>query len=126
MLVPSSPVQQKPVRAVAWTARAQEEKAAWGPVAARPTLASAIQIGNPVSVQKAIRTLKRYNGIVEQATEEELANAATKLGFASVGTAKSAADAVKALPEIGNPQIPARILIAGSLFLMGEILNFHN
>ena len=45
------------------------------PVAARPTLASAIQIGNPVSVKKAIRTLQRYGGIVEQATEEELANA---------------------------------------------------
>jgi threonine synthase len=48
------------------------------PVKAQPTLASAIQIGNPVSVQKAIRTLQRYNGIVEQATEEELANAAAR------------------------------------------------
>jgi threonine synthase len=45
------------------------------PVTAQPTLASAIQIGNPVSVKKAIRTLQRYDGIVEQATEEELANA---------------------------------------------------
>ena len=33
-------------------------------------------IGNPVSFQKAIRTLKQFNGIVEQASEEELANAA--------------------------------------------------
>jgi threonine synthase len=46
------------------------------PVRARKTLASAIQIGNPVSIEKAIRTLKDFNGIVEQATEEELANAA--------------------------------------------------
>jgi len=45
-------------------------------VQAKPTLASAIQIGNPVSVQKAIRTLKHFNGVVEQATEDELANAA--------------------------------------------------
>ena len=45
------------------------------PVAAQPTLASAIQIGNPVSVKKAIRTLQRYDGIVEQATETELADA---------------------------------------------------
>jgi threonine synthase len=51
---------------------------AFEPVAAKPTLASAIQIGNPVSVQKAIRTLQRYGGIVEQATEEELANAAAR------------------------------------------------
>jgi threonine synthase len=45
------------------------------PVRAQKTLASAIQIGNPVSIQKAIRTLKQFNGIVEQATEEELADA---------------------------------------------------
>jgi threonine synthase len=48
------------------------------PVIAQPTLASAIQIGNPVSIQKAIRTLQKYDGIVEQATEEELANAAAR------------------------------------------------
>jgi threonine synthase len=48
------------------------------PVTARPTLASAIQIGNPVSVRKAIRTLQRYGGIVEQASEQELADAAAE------------------------------------------------
>jgi threonine synthase len=48
------------------------------PVQAQPTLASAIQIGNPVSVEKAIRTLKKYDGVVEQATEDELANAAAR------------------------------------------------
>ena len=46
------------------------------PIQAQETLASAIQIGNPVSFEKAVRTLKLFNGIVEQATEEELANAA--------------------------------------------------
>jgi len=40
------------------------------------TLASAIQIGNPVSFKKAVRVLKETNGVVEQASEEELANAA--------------------------------------------------
>ena len=45
------------------------------PVRAERTLASAIQIGDPVSVQKAIRVLKAFNGVVEQATEDELANA---------------------------------------------------
>ena len=42
------------------------------PVAAQPTLASAIQIGNPVSFKKAVATLKRFDGVVEQATEAEL------------------------------------------------------
>ena len=46
------------------------------PVRAQKTLASAIQIGNPVSLEKAVRTLRQFNGIVEQATEEELADAA--------------------------------------------------
>ena len=50
----------------------------FSPVTARPTLASAIQIGNPVSVRKAIRTLQKYNGIVEQASEQELADAAAE------------------------------------------------
>jgi threonine synthase len=46
------------------------------PMEARKTLASAIQIGNPVSIQKAIRTLKQFDGIVMDATEQELADAA--------------------------------------------------
>src|SRR6266550_4785024 len=46
------------------------------PMQAQKTLASAIQIGNPVSFQKAVRTLKQFNSIVEQASEEELADAA--------------------------------------------------
>ncbi|MBW2287673.1 MAG: threonine synthase [Deltaproteobacteria bacterium] len=66
------------------------------PIAARPTIANAIQIGNPVSIDKAISALKRYNGIqignpvsidkaisalkryngiVEQASEGEIADA---------------------------------------------------
>ena len=49
---------------------------AFEPIAAQKTAASAIQIGNPVSVQKAVRILKKFGGIVEQASEDELANAA--------------------------------------------------
>ena len=44
-------------------------------IQAKKTLASAIQIGDPVSVKKAIRTLQAFDGIVEEATEAELANA---------------------------------------------------
>tara|TARA_B100001146_G_C16153291_1_gene422220 strand:- start:245 stop:1423 length:1179 start_codon:yes stop_codon:yes gene_type:complete len=45
-------------------------------MSAQTTLATAIQIGNPVSIQKAIKVIEEFNGIVEQATESELANAA--------------------------------------------------
>jgi threonine synthase len=45
-------------------------------VQAHNTLASAIQIGNPVSYEKAVAALRAVDGIVAQATEHELANAA--------------------------------------------------
>jgi len=45
------------------------------PVKAKTTLASAIQIGNPVSFKKAVRALRAFEGIVEIATEAELADA---------------------------------------------------
>ena len=41
-------------------------------VKANSTFASAIQIGDPVSIDRAIYALKNSNGIVEEATEEEL------------------------------------------------------
>jgi threonine synthase len=44
------------------------------PVTAKHTLASAIQIGDPVSVKRAIRVLQRFDGVVEQASEQELAD----------------------------------------------------
>jgi len=46
------------------------------PVKAKTTLASAIQIGNPVSFKKAVRALRAFDGVVEVATEAELADAA--------------------------------------------------
>lgn len=48
------------------------------PIQAQKTLASAIQIGDPVSVKKAIKILQLFNGVVEQASEDELANAAAR------------------------------------------------
>ena len=48
------------------------------PVVAEKTLASAIQIGNPVSAPKAVDVLKQLDGVVEQATENELAYAVAK------------------------------------------------
>jgi len=50
--------------------------ASFEPMEAKKTLASAIQIGDPVSITKAIRTIKQFDGIVMDATEQELADAA--------------------------------------------------
>ncbi|MCC7492056.1 MAG: threonine synthase [Fimbriimonadaceae bacterium] len=46
------------------------------PQEAQATAASAIRIGNPVSYDRAVRTLQAYDGVVEQASEQELADAA--------------------------------------------------
>jgi len=56
-------------------------KAGWdnfAPLTAQKTFASAIQIGNPVSIHRAIRSLTACDGIVEEATEEELMDAAAR------------------------------------------------
>jgi threonine synthase len=58
----------------AWTQGKKEVT----PVKAEPTLATAIQIGNPVSATRAMRAIEAMNGVVEQATEEELAEAAAR------------------------------------------------
>lgn len=44
-------------------------------VTAKPTLASAIRIGAPVSYEKAARVIRRFDGVVESVTEEELMDA---------------------------------------------------
>jgi threonine synthase len=53
-------------------------EADYAPIEAQKTLASAIQIGAPVSLSKAIAALARTDGVVEQATEAELASAAAR------------------------------------------------
>lgn len=44
-------------------------------ITAQETLATAIRIGDPVSYEKAVQAVQESNGIVEQVTEHELANA---------------------------------------------------
>ena len=58
----------------AWVAGKREIE----PMRAETTLASAIQIGNPVSAPRAFRALDAMRGVVEQASEQELADAAAE------------------------------------------------
>ena len=48
------------------------------PVVAQKTVASAIQIGNPVSYERAVKVLVELDGVVEQASEQELADACAR------------------------------------------------
>ncbi len=47
-------------------------------VTAQSTLASAIQIGNPVSLSKAVKAIVETQGLVLQASEDQLANASAR------------------------------------------------
>jgi threonine synthase len=49
------------------------------PVTAGNTYATAIRIGNPVSFAKAVRALRETQGVVEQASESELVEAAAEV-----------------------------------------------
>jgi threonine synthase len=59
---------------LAWSAGKRQVE----PIKAKPTQATAIQIGNPVSAPRAILALEEMNGIVEQASEQELCDAAAR------------------------------------------------
>jgi threonine synthase len=74
-------------------------------IKAERTLASAIQIGNPVSVNKAIKTLRRFNGVVEQATEDELANASALADFSGLMTDPHTGVAMAAMQKLKEKKI---------------------
>lgn len=69
-------------------------------VVAQPTLATAIQIGSPVSAPKAIPILTRFDGIVEQATEDELAHAAAMADRTGLYTCPQTGVALAALLKL--------------------------
>jgi threonine synthase len=70
------------------------------PMTAQSTQASAIRIGNPVSIRKAISTLQRYDGIVEQASEMELADAAARADLSGLFNCPHTGVALAALEKL--------------------------
>ena len=61
------------------------------------TLASAIQIGDPVSYEKAVQAVVETNGLVEAVTEHELANAAARADLTGMYTCPHTGVALAAL-----------------------------
>ncbi len=64
------------------------------------TEASAIRIGNPVSVRRAIRALEAFDGVVEQASESELAEASAAADRAGSYTCPHTGVALAALEKL--------------------------
>lgn len=81
---------------LAWKAGKKQVDA----IVARPTEATAIQIGNPVSAPRALRALEGMNGIVEQATEQELADAAARADATGMYTCPHTAVALAVLEKL--------------------------
>jgi threonine synthase len=112
----------------------QAYKAGWDKfhsVTAKPTLASAIQIGNPVSVRKAIKTLQRFGGVVEQASESELADAAARADRTGLfncphtGVALAALEKLVARGEIGRQDRTVVISTANGLKFTDFKVQYH-
>src|SRR5580704_4655268 len=81
---------------LAWSAGRREVT----PQKARETLASAIQIGNPVSAPRALKALEAMDGVAEQATEAELCEAAARADRTGMYTCPHTAVALVALEKL--------------------------
>ena len=78
------------------------------PIPARKTLASAIQIGAPVSAGRALRALEALHGVVEQASEQELADAAARADRAGAFACPHTGVALAALEKLARRGVVKR------------------
>ncbi len=78
------------------------------PVKAKDTLASAIQIGNPVSYKKAVAMLKEFDGVCEEATEQELADMAAIADRTGLYTCPHTAVALACLKKLIDKQVVSK------------------
>lgn len=77
----------------------------FAPVKAESTFASAIQIGDPVSIDRAIYALTACNGIVEEATEEEMMDAAAEADLTGMFNCPHTGVALAALKKLRAAQV---------------------
>ncbi|HVO21329.1 MAG TPA: threonine synthase [Anaeromyxobacter sp.] len=78
------------------------------PIPAGRTLASAIQIGAPVSARRALRALEALDGLVEQASEQELSDAAARADRAGLFTCPHTGVALAALEKLAARGVVGR------------------
>jgi threonine synthase len=80
--------------------RASRNRWQFEAITAGSTHASAIQIGNPVSINRAIRALQASDGLVEQADERELSDAARQADAAGLFACPQTAVALAAVTKL--------------------------
>ena len=100
-------------------------------IPAQSTLASAIQIGNPVSYDKAVQAIQETDGIVGEASEHELANAGALADRTGMYTCPHTAVALSVLFKLlqkGTIQSEEKVVVistAHGLKFTGTKLGYH-
>jgi threonine synthase len=95
------------------------------------TIASAINIGNPVSVPKAVRAIELTNGLVEKVSDAEIMQAKVQLDRSGIGGEPAAAAplaGVKKLTAQGiiNPNDKVVCILTGHILKDADnIINYH-
>jgi threonine synthase len=69
------------------------------------TIASAIEIGRPVNLKKALRTLEFTNGVVRQVTDEEILEHKAMVGRFGFGCEPASAASVAGLHKLLKEQV---------------------
>jgi threonine synthase len=101
------------------------------PIFATHTLATAIRIGNPVSYTRAVRILQRFDGVVEQASEAELAEAAARADLTGMfndphtGVALAVLEKLAANGTIGPEQKTVVLSTANGLKFLDFKVRYH-
>lgn len=70
------------------------------PVVHPETLATAIKIGDPVSWPKAVHEINTTNGVVEMATEQEIADAKAMIGLCGIGCEPASAASLAGIRKL--------------------------
>ncbi|MFH1731672.1 MAG: threonine synthase [Planctomycetota bacterium] len=75
------------------------------PITAKKTVASAMQIGDPVSFKKAVRELRYFDGLMEQASETEIMDAKAIIDRSGVPACPNSAAAVAGLRKLRDKDV---------------------
>ena len=95
------------------------------------TLATAIKIGDPISWPKALLEITTTNGVVEFATEQEIADAKAQIGAAGIGCEPASAATLAGIKKMISAGIMRRdanvvaILTGNVLKDPDYIYNYH-
>ncbi|MGA9348715.1 MAG: threonine synthase [Anaerolineae bacterium] len=87
------------------------------------TIATAIRIGDPVSYPRAVRALRWTNGLVAEATDQEIMDAKARVDVAGIGCEPASADAVaraRKLTQAGVIRRDHRVVVVLTGYLLKD------